>query len=106
MKIIDPSNGESQWRMTCGQKSPSKHIQIRNGGTRKVTNACSTAVNIQSTRSQRVRSIERYMLSLPEATGARLFLSQPITTLENISYISLAQPELKKLWMRKLKSHR
>ena len=25
MKIMDPSNGESQWRMTCGQKSPSKH---------------------------------------------------------------------------------
>ena len=28
-----------------------------------------------------------------------LFLSQPITTLENVSYISLAQPELKKLWI-------
>jgi len=26
-----------------------------------------------------------------------LFLSQPITTLENISYISLSQPDLKKL---------
>src|SRR6218665_2175110 len=55
MKIIDPSNGESQWRMTCGQKSPSKHIQIRNGGTRKVTNACSTAVNIQSNRKSKKR---------------------------------------------------
>jgi len=28
-----------------------------------------------------------------------LFLSQPITTLENVSYISLAQQELKKLWI-------
>src|SRR6218665_1766290 len=28
-----------------------------------------------------------------------LFLSQPIRTLENVSYISLAQPELKKLWI-------
>src|SRR6218665_2053658 len=28
------------------------------------------------------------MLSLPEATGARLFLSQPITTLENIFFSS------------------
>ena len=28
-----------------------------------------------------------------------LFLSQPITTLENVSYISLAQPELKKRWI-------
>src|SRR6218665_333294 len=38
-----------------------------------------------------------YQFRMRHAYG--LFLSQPITTLENVSYISLAQPELKKLWI-------
>jgi len=32
-----------------------KHIQIRNGGTIKVTNTCSTAVNIQTNKNQCAR---------------------------------------------------
>src|SRR6218665_288485 len=46
----------------------------------------------------RLTYIDRYVIN-PDASCARLFLSQPITTLENVSYISLAQPELKKLWI-------
>src|SRR6218665_2536930 len=59
--LADENNGSIQWResmaddMYKAHKSPSKHIQIRNGGTRKVTNACSTAVNIQSNRKSRER---------------------------------------------------
>ena len=39
------------------------------------------------------------MLSIRMHHAHGLLLSQPITTLENISYISLAQTELKKLWI-------
>src|SRR6218665_1523173 len=54
--LADENNGSLQWRMTCAQKVPVQtHAQIRNGGTRKVTNACSTAVNIQLNRNRRAR---------------------------------------------------
>src|SRR6218665_3513235 len=46
----------------------------------------------------RLTYIDRYVIN-PDASCARAILSQPITTLENVSYISLAQPELKKLWI-------
>ena len=43
--------------------------------------------------------IDRYVINYGWVMGTGYFLSQPITTLENVSYISLAQPELKKLWI-------
>src|SRR6218665_3113608 len=43
------------------------------------------------------RPIDRNVITSGCVVRTGYFLSQPITTLENISYISLAQPELKKL---------
>src|SRR6218665_3217962 len=47
----------------------------------------------------RLTYIDRYVINSGYVMRTGYFLSQPITTLENVSFISLAQPELKKLWI-------
>src|SRR6218665_2979517 len=47
----------------------------------------------------RLTYIDRYVTNSRCVMRTGYFLSQPIMTLENVSYISLAQPGLKKLWI-------
>src|SRR6218665_2241574 len=55
---MDPSNSESQWRMTCGQKSPSKHTHKSATEERENSQTHArprSAVNIQPNRNQCAR---------------------------------------------------
>src|SRR6218665_3074350 len=47
----------------------------------------------------RLTYIHRYVTNSGCVMCTGYFLSQPITTLENVSYISLVQQELKKIWI-------
>src|SRR6218665_821402 len=92
-------------RICSSSSSKSKNKIDANNGASSFTGPDYKPFHSSSFR-YRLTYIHRYVINSGCVMCTGYFLSQPITTLENVSYISLAQPELKKLWIISQTSYR